>query len=120
MSLTATYTPKQLFYGGCEGHKIAVTIGTGKQLAVGTVLGIITATGLYDAYDNGASSGIEVARGILTVAVDTTSAGNNAATEVPMFVGGALINTSALVGSDSNALTDLGARAVTSAITYVP
>lgn len=121
MPVTATYTPKQLFYGSYQGNPpVTVTIGTGKQLAVGTVLGVITATGLYDAYDNGASNGLEVALGILTVAVDTTSAGTNEATPVPMFVGGAMVNTSALVGYDSNAATDFKARAINSAITYIP
>lgn len=51
-----------------------VTIASGSSPAVpGTVLGKITASGKYTAYDDGLSNGAQTAVAILTHEVDTTS-----------------------------------------------
>jgi hypothetical protein len=54
-------------------EQVVVVSGAGK-LAAGTVLGKVTASGKYAAYDNAAETGVEVAAGILYAAVDATSA----------------------------------------------
>lgn len=49
-----------------------VTIVSGQDLAAGTVLGKITATGKYAGYDADAATGIETAVAVLYEAVDAT------------------------------------------------
>lgn len=51
-----------------------VTIVSGQNLSAGTVVGKITASGKYAAYDNTANTGIEVAAGVLYADVDATAA----------------------------------------------
>lgn len=59
--------------GGISFDSIVVVSGAG-ILQPGTVLGKITASGKYTAYDNDAADGSEVARAILHAGVDATSA----------------------------------------------
>ena len=49
-----------------------VTIASGQNLPAGAVIGKITASGKYAAYDNGASDGTESAAGVLVAAVDAS------------------------------------------------
>lgn len=59
-----------------DGHysRDNVTIAQGSSaLVAGTVLGKITATGKYTAYDNQASDGTQTAAGILYAGVDPTT-----------------------------------------------
>lgn len=76
----------------------------------GTVLGKITATGLYGPYDNAAADGTEVARGLLFSSVNVPAAtgkvggalfkaGNIDATKLPFSSGKGFL--------DANAITDL-------------
>lgn len=51
-----------------------VTVVTGQNLAVGDVVGKITASGKYAIYNNAAVDGTEVAAGVLFAAVDATAA----------------------------------------------
>jgi hypothetical protein len=51
-----------------------ITVVLGQNLAIGTVLGKITASGKYAAYDNDAADGTQTAAGILTAAVNATAA----------------------------------------------
>lgn len=49
-----------------------ITIVSGQNLQAGAVLGKITASGKYTAYDNGASDGEEAAAGVLFGDIDAT------------------------------------------------
>jgi len=49
-----------------------ITVGAGQNLPLGTVLGIVTATGKAAALDPVAADGSEVAAGVLGIAVDAT------------------------------------------------
>jgi len=51
-----------------------VTIVSGQDLPANAVLGVVTASGKYAVYDNGAGDGTEVAKAILPVAVDASAA----------------------------------------------
>lgn len=51
-----------------------VTVVTGQNLAAGTVVGRVTASGKIAAYNNGASNGTETACGILISGVDASAA----------------------------------------------
>ena len=51
-----------------------ITVASGQNLAIGTVLGKITASGKYAAYDNDAVDGTQTAAGILTAAVNASAA----------------------------------------------
>lgn len=59
---------------GTRSRETVVVVSGAGKLAAGTVLGKITASGKFKAYDNGASDGTEVAAGVLYAAVDATSA----------------------------------------------
>lgn len=52
----------------------SIVIVSGQDLAAGTVLGKITASGKYKAYSNAAGDGSETAAGILYAAVDASAA----------------------------------------------
>lgn len=71
-------------------------------LPAGTVLGIVTATGRFSPYNNGASNGTEVARGVLRKRVHT----GGGPVLANMVVAGIIRNTK-LSGMDSAAITDL-------------
>lgn len=51
-----------------------ITVASGQNLVIGTVLGKITASGKYAAYDNDAVDGTQTAAGILTAAVNASAA----------------------------------------------
>jgi hypothetical protein len=50
-----------------------ITLATGNNLEAGTVLGKVTATGKYTAYDNEATDGSQTAVGVLLFAVNATA-----------------------------------------------
>jgi hypothetical protein len=83
----------------------AATVGVdadgNKFLYAGTVLGEITATGLYGAYDNGASDGRQAAKGFLLETVNLKD--GNAVTG--MLIHGSVIEARTS-GVDANAKTD--------------
>lgn len=111
MPVTTSYTPTEILAFGPKPCALPVTIKSNVSLPKGQVIARLTATGLYEAYNNAGSGGVEVASGILAEAVDTTSAGTNRATEAAMYVGGNFVE-SRLTGLDSNAITDLNGRSV--------
>ena len=51
-----------------------VTIVSGQNLGAGAVVGKITASGKYKAYDNGAADGSQAAAGVLIAPVDASAA----------------------------------------------
>jgi hypothetical protein len=101
---------------------MAVTMKAAVQnLARGTILGQVTATGRYAVYNDALSDGTEVARGILmydiqvasdgTITISSTSTqsgGDNYQTtlSIPMFTRGTFL-CSELTGLDAAALVDL-------------
>ncbi len=86
-----------------EGGTIVAAAG---NLAAGTVLGRITASGKYTAYNNGATNGSEVAVGILRTHVDASGAADKLAEII--FAG--VLKNDQLTGLDANAISDLGGR----------
>jgi hypothetical protein len=84
-----------------------VTIASGQNLVCGQLVGKITATGEYAAYDDdGADNGCRTAAGILTSDVDAT---DGALPGVILVRGPAVISKAGLTGSDANGLADLAA-----------
>lgn len=91
---------------------IPVTVASGEgECEKGQVLGIVTASGKYAKYDDGAADGTEVAVAILADKVDATSSDQlcNA------YVRGLFV-TARLTGLDANGQTDLNAREIGSLI----
>lgn len=79
-----------------------VTVASGEgSLAKGTVLGKVTATGEYKAYDNTANDGSETAKLILADAIDAT----DEAVLCSAYMSG-VFNPDALTGLDDNAKAD--------------
>ena len=68
-----------------------VIVASGNNLAAGTVVGIITASGKIKAYDNDASDGTQTAVGVLVAGVDATSA------DIP----GVIVRRHAIVAKES-------------------
>ncbi len=87
---------------------VKLTPGQGVLLA-GRVLGQVTATKLYSAYNNSLSDGTETAVGVLRQSVDTGSDANAAPVFANIVIAGVL-KKSVLSGADSYAITDLNAR----------
>jgi hypothetical protein len=93
---------------GCDEGSLSresITVLSGQDLVTGTVLGKITASGKYKAYNNGASDGSEVAAGILYAACDASD-GDKAAVAIVRL---AEVASARLTGLDANATTDLKA-----------
>lgn len=94
-------------------NRETVTIASGQSLAAGAVVGKVTASGKYAAYDDGAADGTEDAAGILYAAVD---ASGGDAEGLVVLRGPAVVNKAELVfdsGQDAtaqaNAIADLAA-----------
>lgn len=104
--LVDSATPLLPYYVNDWGMEslLSVTIDTG-DLAAGTVLGKITASGKYVAYNDGASNGSEVAVGILVNDVDASSEDKLGSMQV--F---GVVRESRLTGLNANAKTDLAGR----------
>jgi hypothetical protein len=75
--MSETYTPQNLIAGDYPLVTDIVIVDAG-NLAVGSVLGKITATGKYILCDSGAADGSEVAQCILAEAADATGGDVNA------------------------------------------
>lgn len=105
MSLTETTHAGGFLISEANGtlSRENVTIVSGETLAAGTVLGKITASGKYAAYDNAAADGTEVAAGVLYEAVDA-SAGDKPGVAIVRY---AEVNANELgwSGGDSTAIT---------------
>ena len=86
--------------------EIGVTLaGSQGILPAGTVLGRQTANKKFYVYDDGASDGTEVARGILRRRVDTTDGDIHA-----NMVTAGIVTDSKISGLDANGITDLNGR----------
>ena len=106
MPTTTTFAASKeiLAYAGQQNPMaIPVSFAQGKQLARGTVLGRVTSTGLYDAYNSGGSGGLGVATGILKDNIDTTAAGVNMEFSAAMYIEGCFTKNN-LTGWDSTGL----------------
>lgn len=102
----ATYQPKEI--RAISGPEIAVPITlapTEQALEKGTVLGIVTATGLFAPYKSDHSDGTEVARVILTEYAEKSTATQIASGYIKLIA-----KKDKLVGFDAQAMTDLAAR----------
>jgi hypothetical protein len=100
----------------------ATAFGANLTLAKGTVLGQVTATGLFAAYNDANANGTEVANRILPYAIRTdangkitlgdVSTGNEHGEKydtIPCYTAGEFLE-SELVGLDANGLADLRGR----------
>jgi hypothetical protein len=92
-----------------------VTIAAGQGiLPIGTVLARKTSDKKYYVYNNAGSGGVEVARGILRKAVDTTGSD-----QLANIVYRGVVKNSLVSGADSAALVDLNARQDTVADLFI-
>lgn len=80
-----------------------VVIASGENLAAGAVVGKITASGKYVAYNDAGVAGEEVAAGILYEAVDASAADANGVIIARL----AEVDASLITGGDANGDTDL-------------
>lgn len=109
VSPTATATDPELLYSTARFTQKGVTLAGGQGiLPMGTVLGRVTSTKKWKVYNNSASDGTQVARGVLRRGVDTGSAG--ALDQLGNIVISGILKLEYVSGADSAALTDLGAR----------
>ena len=120
MALLTTYTCKKLepYMNPDDAQVVSIKLANSLTLARGTVLGRISASNLWKAYNDASSDGSEVARAILQYDVATDSSGNHffgaaASSElgesvltVPAFVSG-VFAVADLTGIDANGLADL-------------
>ena len=83
-----------------------VTILSGENLVAGEVLGKVTASGKYVAYDDTAVDRSEVAAGILFNDVDATS-GDQLGTAIVLL---AEVSSARLTGIDANGINDLASK----------
>lgn len=101
-----TYQTKEI--RAISGSEVAVPITlapTTVDLEKGTVLGIITASGLFAPYKDSNTDGTQVARVILSEFVPKSTASQLSSAYIKMIA-----KKDKLVGLDDNAVTDLGAR----------
>jgi hypothetical protein len=114
-----------------EAKLIAVRfVASSGLIARGTVLGIVTASGLYKAYNNGNADGSEQARAILAVDVFVDANGKvtftttnnqvgdeygNTYLSAPAYVAGTF-KTSELIGLDAPAVTDMAGFLIQGAV----
>jgi hypothetical protein len=92
----------------------SVPFSATKTIAKGTVLGQVTSTGKYEAYDGTVSTGVEVARAICMYDITTDGSGNVTIandkglthTTAPIYIGG-IFRTNELTGLDDDAVEQL-------------
>jgi hypothetical protein len=87
-----------------------ITVVSGQNLVSGTLLGKVTASSKYIAYDDGAdpADGSETAAGILLYDCDATDGDQKAV----MIARNAEVASAKLTGSDANGLADLAALTI--------
>jgi hypothetical protein len=102
-------TDPELMYSMQGYTQKGVTIAAGQGiLPIGTVLGRKTSDKKYYVYNNGAATGVEVARGVLRKAVDTGVAGSG--DQLANIVIRGILKNELVSGADAAALVDLNAR----------
>lgn len=108
---TTQYRPKEIYFFAeprFRGPVVAATVKAGAGVCeAGQVMGIETATGKWKKYDNAATDGTQVARGILERYVDAS--GSADITDAKIALPGGWFKESALVGLNDAARVDLGA-----------
>jgi len=105
--IMAAYSPPPLIKG--------ITIPSGEGvLEAGTVMGRVTASKKYVAYDDTAVDGSQVARGILRNSIDCTDADG-----LGDLVMSGIVKLSKIIGLDAAATTDLNARSDTDRDYYI-
>jgi hypothetical protein len=125
MGLINTYTASRLdpYINPEEAMNsiVHVNFAPNLTLAKGTILGKITATGKYAAYDNGAATGVETALPLITQYAVTTNADGNVTnfdqwggvdSSAPCYTRGDF-RTEDLANLDAAAVTDIKATIVT-------
>lgn len=104
---------------------INVNFAPSLTLAAGTLLGKITATGKYAAYDNGAATGVETAVPMITMYAVTTDANGDVTNfstfggtseSAPVYTGG-YFRSEDLTGLNAAGLTDIKGIIVTGDLT---
>jgi hypothetical protein len=90
-------------------NRETVTVASGNALADGTVVGKITASGKYAAYDADAVDGSETAAGVLMGDVDASGAD---AVGVILARGPAVVSEDALIGLDAAGAVSLVAAGI--------
>lgn len=85
-----------------------VTVVSGAAMVSGTVLGKVTASGKYAAYNNGASDGSEVAKAVLYNGLAASGSDRKAV----VIVRQAEVAAARLTGNDSSGTTDLLAQTI--------
>ena len=90
--------------------------GTGEHVK-GTVMGIVTATGLWAPYDDSAGDGTEVAKGILADTYDIQATQADLRHQAVVYIHGSFVEAN-LTGLDANGKTDLAGRSVGSVFTF--
>lgn len=93
--------------GSISREQVTIAAAAG-AMAAGTVVGKITASGKYAAYNNGASDGTEVAAGVLYAAVPDSAADQSAV----IIARSAEVLGAALTGNDANGTVDLAAKGI--------
>lgn len=93
--------------GTISREQVTIAAAAG-ALAAGTVLGKITASGKYAAYDNGATDGTEVAAGVLYAAAPDLPTDQKAVA----IVRSAEVLGVVLTGNDANGVADLKALGI--------
>lgn len=75
-TFTEPYRASEIILSESNGtlSREAIVVASGEgELSAGTVLGVITASGKYAAYDDGNADGSETAAAVLLEAIDATS-----------------------------------------------
>lgn len=85
------------------------------DLTEGTVLGLVTATGLFDVYKDANTDGTQIAKVVLAEHVEASTD-----TQVVSAYINVVAYKDKLVGLDAAAMTDLGAREVVPGIIVIP
>jgi hypothetical protein len=103
-------TDDELMYSMQGYTQKGVTLAAGQGIVpLGTVMGRVTSTKKWKVYNNAASDGTEVARGILRNTVDTGTSSSGTEYQANIVIMG-IVKNSKVSGADSAALVDLGAR----------
>lgn len=102
----AVYQSKEI--RAISGSEVAVPItlaATATDLEKGTVLGMITDSGLFAPYKDSNADGTEVARVILAEYIEKSTVSQLSSAYIQVIA-----KKDKLVGLDANAITDLGGR----------
>jgi hypothetical protein len=108
---SGNFTTDQELLSSMSGYtQRGITLAAGQGiLPLGTVMGRVTATKLWQPYDSTASDGTETPRGVLRNKVDTGTDATAATIQANIVIAGILKN-SLLSGADTTAVLSLNAR----------